>query len=108
MKKALIIGALVLSVVALTAAVPSSSFAWFGSGVGYYGGYGGCGGYGGYGGYAGGYYGYPANYGYLAMAIRATGAVPMAEVGEEAGAAGATEVATGSSEGSGRDGMPRT
>ena len=44
----------------------------------------------------------------MAMAIRATGAVPMAEVGEEAGAAGATEVATGSSEGSGRDGMPRT
>ncbi len=65
MKKALMIGALVLSVVALTAVMPSSSMAWFG-------GHGcGCGGYAGYGwaypagygGYGWGYYGDPSYYG---------------------------------------------
>ena len=58
MKRAMLIGALVLSVVALTAAIPASSMA---CGCGY-------GGYAGYGwsypaGYGGGYYGYPSYYG---------------------------------------------
>jgi hypothetical protein len=66
MRKVLLIGALVLSVVALTAAVPSSSMAWYGGGCGC--GYGGYGGYGwgstaGYGGYGWGYSGYPMYYG---------------------------------------------
>ncbi len=49
MKKALLVGALVFSVVALIAAMPSSTLAWGGHG---------------YGGYGWGYYGYPTYYGY--------------------------------------------
>jgi hypothetical protein len=51
MKRAMLIGTLVLSVVALTAVMPSASMAC------------GCG-YGGYGGYAGYGWGYPAAYGW--------------------------------------------
>ena len=74
MRRVLLISALVVSLVALTAVMPSSSTAFFGRwGVGYggypgYAGYGGCGlGYGGYVGYGGypgyvGYRGYGAGY----------------------------------------------
>lgn len=57
MRRALLISALVVSIVALTAVMPTSSMAWFGRGYAGYGGYGGCGGYAGYGGYGGSYYG---------------------------------------------------
>jgi|GEM_PF-4908772 len=65
MRRALLIGALVLSVVALTAAMPTITLAWhggYGSGCCGYGGYG-WGYPAGYGGYGWGYYGYPMYYG---------------------------------------------